>query len=113
MWFQSLPGLPGCRTPATLKIGSIYRRGGNGSRTRGVGQFILSALNLVLQALSLAPGGRDLGLHLFAAHVGHCVGMVLRVTTVKWEVGKSGTLRGRGSMGGGAKKEEKKSGKED
>lgn len=83
-----------------------------GSRTRGVGQLILSALDLVLQTLSLASGGRDLGLHLFAAHVGHCVGTVSRkITMMKWEVGKSETLRGRGGCaqwGVVAKREKRK-----
>lgn len=39
-------------------------------RTGGVGQFILATLNLVLQTLSFAPGRGDLGLHLFACHIG-------------------------------------------
>lgn len=38
--------------------------------TGGIGKLILSALDLVLQTFSLAPGGGDLGLHLFAAHIG-------------------------------------------
>lgn len=45
-------------------------------RTGGVCQFILSALDLVLQAFSLAPGSRDLGLHLLAVHIGHLDGWV-------------------------------------
>lgn len=45
-------------------------RMGWGSRTRSVGQFILATLDLVLQTLSFAPGRSDLGLHLFACHVG-------------------------------------------
>lgn len=40
------------------------------NRTRGVGQFILAAPDLVLQTLSFAPGRSDLGLHLFARHIG-------------------------------------------
>jgi hypothetical protein len=40
------------------------------SRTGGVGQFILPALDLVLQTLSFAPSRSDLGLHLFACHFG-------------------------------------------
>lgn len=41
-----------------------------GYRTRGVGQLILAAPDLVLQTLSLAPGRGNLGLHLFARHIG-------------------------------------------
>lgn len=44
---------------------------GGGNRTRGVRQFILPALDLVLETLRLAPGRGNFGLHLFAAHVGH------------------------------------------
>lgn len=39
-------------------------------RTRGVRQLILAAPDLVLQTLSLAPGRGNLGLHLFARHIG-------------------------------------------
>lgn len=42
--------------------------------TGSVGKLILSAFNLILQALCLASGCCDLSLHLLAAHVGrHCV----------------------------------------
>jgi hypothetical protein len=40
------------------------------NRTRGVGQLILAAPDLVLQTLSFAPSRSDLGLHLFARHIG-------------------------------------------
>jgi hypothetical protein len=57
---------------------SMYNKGGDGNRTGGISQLILSALDLVLQTLSFAPGGGNLGLHLLAAHIGHCVGRVTR-----------------------------------
>lgn len=41
-----------------------------GVRTGGIGQFILATLDLVLQTLSFAPGRGNLGLHLFACHIG-------------------------------------------
>lgn len=86
----------------------MYKKSGDGDRTGGIGQLILSALDLVLQTLSFAPGGSDLGLHLLATHFGHCLGTVPRVKTMKkWEVGKSRNLRGRGGglNGNGAKKQ--------
>lgn len=46
-----------------------------GNRTGGVCQFILSALYLVFELFSFAPGCGDFGLHLFAAHIGHLVGL--------------------------------------
>jgi hypothetical protein len=42
--------------------------------TGGIGQFILATLDLVLQTLSFAPGRSNLGLHLFAGHIGHFAG---------------------------------------
>ena len=46
-----------------------------GNRTGSVCQFILSALYLVLELFSFAPGRGDFGLHLFAAHIGHLDGL--------------------------------------
>lgn len=59
-----------------------------GSRTGGIGQLILSALDLVLQPLGFAPSRSDLGLHLFAAHIGHFVETVPRRKTIL--IGKIG-----------------------
>lgn len=78
-----------------------------GGHTGGIGQLILSALDLVLQTLSFAPGSSDLSLHLFTAHVGHCVGRVPRgdnngdVGGQKIREVEGGT--GGGSMGGAKK----------
>ena len=41
-----------------------------GFHTSGIGQLILSALDPIFQAFSFAPGRGNLGLHLFAAHIG-------------------------------------------
>jgi hypothetical protein len=54
-------------------------------RTGRVGQFILATLDLVLQTLSFAPGRSNLGLHLFAGHVGHFAGQEpLKVAVLRW-----------------------------
>lgn len=62
----------------------------DGRRTGGIGQLILSALDLVLQPLSFAPSRSDLGLHLFAAHIGHFIGTLPQIGEKKkegkWEV---------------------------
>ena len=50
----------------TFVTGSLERS----NRTGRVRQFILSALDSVLETFSLAPGRGDFGLHLFAAHIG-------------------------------------------
>lgn len=41
-----------------------------GNRTGGICELILSALDLILETFSFAPGRGDLRLHLFAAHIG-------------------------------------------
>lgn len=86
-----------------------------GSRTGGVGQFILATLDLVLQTLGLAPGGGNLGLHLFAGHVGchfdelgplraavEMEGELAGVNQGGWMVERSGRVGGEGeSLGRG------------
>jgi hypothetical protein len=42
-----------------------------GERTSSVSELILSSLYAILEAFCFTSGGRDLRLHLLAAHVGH------------------------------------------
>lgn len=61
--------------PSIMTRTGREREIGMGKRTGGVCQFILSALYLVLELFSFAPGRGDFGLHLFAAHIGHLDGL--------------------------------------
>lgn len=69
------------QSPVQRRLLSLHceRRGhevrkGRGKRTSRIGQLILSALDLVLQAFGFAPSRGNLSLHLFAGHVGHLDG---------------------------------------